>query len=148
MSMNDPYAPVTVWDTYHAALVTEVEELNPQGWWVPGLLPFLLTAGAQSVLDVGCGTGGDAVSLAQQGLHVTAMDYSQIALARAQAKAAAADVVVDFRQGDMALPFPFADEGFDAVMSNVAFHSQNAFATSWHCRGHQCGACGSMARWR
>ena len=77
-----------------------------------GLLPFLLTAGAQSVLDVGCGMGGDAVSLTQKGFHVTAMDYSPIALARAQAKAAA-DVVVDFRQGDMALPFPFADEDFD-----------------------------------
>lgn len=118
MRTNDLYAPATVWDSYHAV----GEELNPQGWWMPGLLPFLITAQTRKVLDVGCGTGGDAASLAQKGFHVTAMDYSQVALARARAKAAAAGVVVDFRQGDMALPFPFVDEGFDAVMSNVALH--------------------------
>ena len=122
MSTNDPYAPVIVWDTYHTAQVTVGEELNPQGWWVPSLLPFLVTAQVQQVLDVGCGTGGDAVTLAQKGISVTGMDYSQVALAYARAKAKASGVVVDFRQGDMALPFPFADSGFDAVMSNVALH--------------------------
>jgi SAM-dependent methyltransferase len=119
---NDPYAPVAVWDSYYAALASRGEELNPQGWWVPGLLPFLLTAQARRVLEVGCGMGGDAVRLAQHGLHVTAMDYSSVALGHARAKAAAAGVVVDFRQGDMALPFRFVDEDFDAVMSNVALH--------------------------
>lgn len=118
MGTNDPYARATVWDSYHAA----GEELNPQGWWIPGLLPFLITAGARTMLDVGCGTGGDAVSLAQKGFHVTAMDYSPVALACARAKAAAASVAVDFLLGDMALSFPFVDGGFDAVMSNVALH--------------------------
>lgn len=118
MRTNDPYAPATVWDRCHSA----GEELNPQGWWISGLLPFLITAGARTVLDVGCGTGGDALSLAQKGFLVTAMDYSQVALARARAKATAVGVAVEFRQGDMTLPFPFADEGFDAVMSNVALH--------------------------
>jgi SAM-dependent methyltransferase len=118
MRTDDSYAKAGVWDTYHAGN----EELNPQGWWVADLLPFFTTAGARTVLDVGCGTGGDAVSLAKIGLHVTAMDYSEVALARAQAKAKASGVVVDFRQGDMALPLPFAEEDFDAVMSNVALH--------------------------
>ncbi len=122
MSTNDPYAPATVWDTYHAAQVSVGEELNPQGWWVPSLWPFLGTHQVQQVLDVGCGTGGDAVTLAQKGISVTAMDYAEVALTHARAKAAATGVAVDFRQGDMALPFPFADEGFDAVMSNVALH--------------------------
>ena len=120
--MNHPYAPATVWDIYHTAQVTGDVELNPLGWWVPDLLPFLVTTQVQRVLDVGCGTGGDAVTLAQKGYHVTGMDYSNIALARARAKAAAAGVVVDFRHGDMALPFPFVDDAFDAVMSNVALH--------------------------
>ncbi len=87
MSTNHPYAPATVWDTYHAAQVTGDVELNPQGWWVPSLLPFLVTTQVQRVLDVGCGTRGDAVTLAQKGYHVTGMDYSNIALARARAKA-------------------------------------------------------------
>jgi SAM-dependent methyltransferase len=114
---KDPYTPATVWDSCHTG-----DELNPHGWWIPGLLPFLLTAGAREVLDVGCGAGGDAANLAREGFYVTAMDYSQVAIARARAKAAAVGVRVDFRQGDMALPFPFADQGFDAVMSNVALH--------------------------
>ncbi len=118
MRTNDPYAPASVWDNCH----TGREDLNPRGWWVPGLLPFLSAAGARNVLDVECGTGGDAVSLAQKGFDVTAMDYSQVALARARAKAASAGVVVDFRQGDMALPFPFVGAAFDAVMSNAALH--------------------------
>jgi SAM-dependent methyltransferase len=118
MRTNDSYAKAAVWDSYHA----RDKELNPHGWWAPDLLPFLTSAGVRTVLDVGCGAGGDAVSMAQIGLHVTAMDYSEVALVRARARATAAGVVVDFRQGDMARPFPFADEDFDAVMSNVALH--------------------------
>jgi 2-polyprenyl-3-methyl-5-hydroxy-6-metoxy-1,4-benzoquinol methylase len=41
-----------------------------------------------SALDVGCGTGGDAIWLAGQGWRVTAVDLSRTALARAAAAAA------------------------------------------------------------
>lgn len=40
-----------------------------------------------TALDVGCGTGGDAIWLAEQGWHVTAVDLSRTALARAAAVA-------------------------------------------------------------
>lgn len=46
------------------------------------------------VLDVGCGEGADAIWLAQQGWTVTAVDVSDVALTRARAHAAAADVDV------------------------------------------------------
>lgn len=39
-------------------------------------------------LDVGCGEGGDAIWLAQLGWHVTGVDISSVALARARAHAA------------------------------------------------------------
>ncbi|WP_029433947.1 bifunctional 2-polyprenyl-6-hydroxyphenol methylase/3-demethylubiquinol 3-O-methyltransferase UbiG [Blastococcus sp. URHD0036] len=41
-----------------------------------------------SALDVGCGTGGDAIWLAEQGWQVTGADVSRTALARAAAAAA------------------------------------------------------------
>lgn len=52
-------------------------------------------------LDVGCGEGADAVWLAQQGWHVTAIDVSANALARARAAAEAAGVRIDFRQTEL-----------------------------------------------
>jgi SAM-dependent methyltransferase len=122
MNVNDPYAPAPVWDRFFTALADEGKALNPEGWWVPDFLPFLRAAQVQRVLDVGCGTGGDAVLLARHGFQVTGMDYSPVALAQVQANAAAAGVVVEFREGDMAQPFPFGDGAFDAVMSNVAMH--------------------------
>jgi SAM-dependent methyltransferase len=118
VSTTDPYAPASVWDNKHGA----GEELNPQGWWMPTWLPVLVAARAQTVLDVGCGNGADAVSLAGEGFSVAALDYSAVALARARARAAANGVVVDFRQADMAVPLPYGDGHFDAVMSNVAMH--------------------------
>jgi SAM-dependent methyltransferase len=121
-TINDPYAPPLVWDTYFAAYASAGKELNPEGWWVPDFLPFLYKAQTHHVVDVGCGTGGDAVSLARHGFQVTAMDYSAVALTYARAKAAAAGVGVEFHQSDMGLPLPFDADSFDAVMSNVAMH--------------------------
>ena len=40
-----------------------------------------------TALDVGCGTGGDAIWLAEQGWQVTAVDLSRTALDRAAAAA-------------------------------------------------------------
>ncbi|GLX02007.1 class I SAM-dependent methyltransferase [Microtetraspora sp. NBRC 16547] len=75
----------------NAALVREVTGL------VPG-----------RALDLGCGEGADAIWLAQQGWHVTAVDISQVALDRAGRQAAAADVAdrVDWQRHDLGTTFP------------------------------------------
>lgn len=52
-------------------------------------------------LDLGCGTGLDAVYLAQQGYEVTAVDFVADALAATQERAASAGVSVDCREGDV-----------------------------------------------
>ena len=81
-------------------------------------LPFLLSQlerhGAQSVLDVACGTGQHAIAFAQRGYRVAAADQSEgmVARARANARRIGAKLTVH-RQG-------FADlvqlgQSFDAI---------------------------------
>lgn len=58
------------------------------------------------VLELGCGTGEDALWLARRGVRVTASDVSQAMLAVAQRKAAAAGLthLIDFAAIDLAAP--------------------------------------------
>ncbi|MFJ1793005.1 FAD-dependent oxidoreductase [Kitasatospora griseola] len=59
-------------------------------------------------LDLGCGEGGDAIWLAQQGWQVTAVDISQVALDRAAARAAVEGVAdrISWQRTDLANAFP------------------------------------------
>jgi SAM-dependent methyltransferase len=69
---------------------------------------------AGSALDIGCGTGTQAVYLAAHGWRVTAIDGLEKPLRRARARGAAAGVAVDWvradatRLADAALPAPYA----------------------------------------
>ncbi|MGK5523024.1 methyltransferase domain-containing protein [Micromonospora sp. URMC 107] len=76
---------------------------------VAGSLP------AGSVLDLGCGEGGDAIWLAGRGWRVTAVDVSETALARAAEEATAAGVAsrIEFRRHDLTRTFPPGE--FDLV---------------------------------
>ena len=68
-----------------------------------------------TVLDLGCGEGGDAIWLAQHGWRVTAVDVSATALNRASAQATTVGVEarIDFQQHDLARTFPAG--AFDLV---------------------------------
>lgn len=70
---------------------------------------------AGRVLDLGCGEGGDAVWLAEQGWQVTAVDVSETALTRAAAEARKRGVAdrVTFERHDLAESLP--DGPFDLV---------------------------------
>jgi SAM-dependent methyltransferase len=52
-------------------------------------------------LDVGCGSGRDAVYLAKRGWRVTAVDFAEEALAKARQRAAEEDADVQWVQGDV-----------------------------------------------
>ncbi|MGW4497495.1 class I SAM-dependent methyltransferase [Micromonospora sp. NPDC004336] len=68
-----------------------------------------------SVLDLGCGEGGDAIWLAGRGWRVTAVDVAQTALDRASAAATEAGVAsrIEFRRHDLTRTFPPGE--FDLV---------------------------------
>ncbi len=52
------------------------------------------------ILDIGCGTGRHAIELAKRGYSVTGIDLSASQVARARAKADAANIHVEFKEAD------------------------------------------------
>ncbi len=105
------------WDTYFRELRVRDTDLDWSGRWTDPFLDAL--EHAQTILELGCGTGNDAARLAAHGHRVTATDLSPEAITQAKSKYDN----IDFRVLDMTGPLPFADASFDAVMSNVAVHA-------------------------
>ncbi len=64
-------------------------------------MAFLEQAPPGRALDLGCGTGTNAITLTRHGWQVTAIDFSVKAIRRARRKASAAGLDVDFRLGDV-----------------------------------------------
>jgi cyclopropane fatty-acyl-phospholipid synthase-like methyltransferase len=82
----------TPWDTGHPS--SQLERVLADVPIAPG-----------PALELGCGTGTNAVWLAQQGFEVTAVDISPLALEHARQRAAAAGVSVRFLNVDvLAMP--------------------------------------------
>jgi ubiquinone/menaquinone biosynthesis C-methylase UbiE len=74
-----------------------------------------------SVLDVGCGVGTTAVTVAERfGADVTAVDIAPLMLERAREAVEAADVTdrVHVREGDI-LALEFDDDSFDVVIAEA-----------------------------
>lgn len=70
-------------------------------------------------LEVGCGTGTDAIWLASMGFSVTGVDFSELAITQAREKAQRAQVEVSFSVGSI----PEAAEPFDGVYDCGCFHT-------------------------
>src|SRR5690242_17981262 len=74
-----------------------------------------------SVLDVGCGTGENALLLAERALAVMGVDAAPTAVARAREKAAARGLPARFEVAD-ALDLGALRERFDTVLDCGLFH--------------------------
>jgi len=74
-----------------------------------------------SVLELGCGTGADAVHLAKRGFEVTAVDTSPLALERARIRAERAGVPIHFVLDDVFEFAPMAGK-FDLVYDAGFYH--------------------------
>lgn len=73
------------------------------------------------VLELGCGTGTNAILLAQLGFEVTAVDLSPLAIEQAIAKAEEAGVNVDWNCDDVC-SIDQPDEPFPLVFDRGCFH--------------------------
>lgn len=67
----------------------------------PEVTAFIKESPPGRALDLGCGTGTNAVTLTQHGWQVTAVDFSPKAIRTARHKAAAAGFSIDFHVGDV-----------------------------------------------
>jgi SAM-dependent methyltransferase len=82
--------------------------------------------GPRRTLEIGCGTGTNAVCLAQQGFDVTAVDLVPLAIERAVERATAAGVQVDFRVANVLDPADvsrLASEPFPFVFDRGVYHA-------------------------
>lgn len=71
-----------------------------------------------AVADLGCGTGVNAIAMAQAGADVTALDFSQGMLAQARQKRGSNGV--RFIEHDLERPLPLDDDAFDKVLCSLA----------------------------
>ncbi len=94
---------------------------RPSPWLVEALDGGQLPSRG-AVLDVGCGTGTNAIWLARRRFRVSGVDVAPTALSIARTRARHAGVEVDLRQASAGrLPFPTAS--FDVALDTGCFHS-------------------------
>ena len=91
-------------------------------------LKLLGTLEGARILDLGCGTGRNAVALAQQGAKVLAVDPSAELLASARERCEAADVRVELHQAELAELAFLRSDSIDAAISVMALGSTDDLA--------------------
>lgn len=91
--------------------------------WKQRSFGMLAVAAGHHVLDVGCGLGGDAVSLAERvgsGGRVVGVDNSEKLIVEARQRIADASLPVEYRIGDI-YALPFEDGSFDGCRADRVF---------------------------
>lgn len=91
----------------------------------PELLAFLESHPPGRALDLGCGTGTNAITLARHGWQVTGVDFAWKAIAQARWKARQAGVQVEFKVADV-LHLSGITEKSDLILDIGCFHSLDA----------------------
>jgi SAM-dependent methyltransferase len=89
---------------------------------VPRIASLLKAKAAQTVLDLGCGSGRHVAYLARQGFSVFGVDQSPSAIALTQQWLNEEGLSATLRLHDFSDPLPFEDAFFDAVISTQVIH--------------------------
>jgi SAM-dependent methyltransferase len=121
--MSEPRRPSTVsateWDERYRSGDLPWDTQRPS----PELIRVLdegFVPSSGRALELGCGTGTNAIYLAQRGFQVTALDLSAVAIDRARQRSQAAAVRVDFFADDVASAPMVAP--FDFVFDRGCYH--------------------------
>jgi len=98
--------------------------------WDTGVTPPELEALVQAfspgkALDIGCGTGTNALRLLRAGWQVTGVDYALEAVNRARKKIQRAGFKADIHYGDVTR-IQFSSHSFDLIYDIGCFHSLDA----------------------
>jgi SAM-dependent methyltransferase len=102
---------------YHLIYQDWDESMERQAAQLTDLIRDRWGAGANTILDVSCGIGTQAIGLAKRGFAVTASDLSATALARAKVEAQRRSVAIDFSVCDMRAVHTHHQRQFDVVIS-------------------------------
>ena len=102
----------------------------------PEVMAFLSQATAGRALDLGCGTGTNAITLSKKGWQVTGIDFAAQAIAKARRKAAEAHLSIDFRIGDVS-DLSTISGPFDFALDIGCLHSLNAARHADYAKGLQ-----------
>ena len=81
----------------------------------PEVKAFINVTKPGTALDLGCGTGTNAITLAKHGWAVTGVDFAARAIRKARQKSSAAGLQIDFHVADV-IHLDFLDTHFDYVL--------------------------------
>jgi SAM-dependent methyltransferase len=88
----------------------------------PELIDFLDKNPPGRALDLGCGTGTNAITMHRYGWDVVGIDISSLAIHKARQKAKTVGVKIEFIQGDVA-EFKGVEGTFDFILDIGCFHA-------------------------
>lgn len=114
------YSTVADWDAVYRAGTPPWDAGKPHAELSRVLDEYQLRP--QTVLEVGCGTGADAILMARRHFDVTAVDCSPIAVERARLRAEQHDALLHFVLAD-AFEFVPKTGQFDLVYDAGLYHS-------------------------
>lgn len=89
---------------------------------MPHVVQTMKAIGANTILDLGCGTGRHLVYLAGSGFSVVGLDASPEGIKASREWLASENLEADLRVHDMTARLPFEDSFFDAVISVQVIH--------------------------
>ena len=117
------FVPALGWRTLTPLYDGVIRALTRERIWRGALLDQIAPMPGEFILDVGCGTGTLAILIKARtpSAHVVGLDPDPDVLVRAAAKARAAGVEIEWRQG-FARDAAALGPTFDKAVSSVVFH--------------------------